>query len=91
MFGSVPDGGHESSGISVPVLIPWSFVWRNGGRSVSVCGSFTRCVAKYDHILMFMLIPRSEFFMLLILLKVFDLLVINICLYLFLFGCDFSI
>lgn len=41
MFGSVPDGGHESSGISVPVLIPWSFVWRNGGRSVSVCGSFT--------------------------------------------------
>jgi hypothetical protein len=41
MFGSVPDRGHESSGVSVPVLIPWPFVWRHGGRSVSLCGSFT--------------------------------------------------
>ncbi|XP_062143654.1 sucrose nonfermenting 4-like protein [Alnus glutinosa] len=42
MFGSVPDRGHESSGVSVPFLIPWSFVWRHGGRSVYLCGSFTR-------------------------------------------------
>lgn len=42
MFGSVPDRGHDSSGISVPVLIPYTFLWRNGGRSVALCGTFTR-------------------------------------------------
>lgn len=42
MFGSVPDRGHDSSGISVPVLIPCTFLWRNGGRSVALCGTFTR-------------------------------------------------
>ena len=62
MFGSVPDRGHDSSGISVPVLIPCTFLWRNGGRSVALCGTFTRLEAKNDHILMFMLIPRSVFF-----------------------------
>ncbi|KAF3962417.1 hypothetical protein CMV_013056 [Castanea mollissima] len=34
--------GHDSSGISVPVLIPCTFLWRNGGRSVALCGTFTR-------------------------------------------------
>lgn len=62
MFGPVPDRGHDSSGISVPVLIPCTFLWRNGGRSVALCGTFTRLEAKNDHILMFMLIPRSVFF-----------------------------
>ncbi|KAB1201465.1 Sucrose nonfermenting 4-like protein [Morella rubra] len=42
MFSSVPDRGHESGRVSVPVLVPWAFVWRYGGRSVSLCGSFTR-------------------------------------------------
>ncbi|XP_041020082.1 sucrose nonfermenting 4-like protein isoform X1 [Juglans microcarpa x Juglans regia] len=42
MFGPVPDRGHDNSAVSVPVLIPWLFVWRYGGRSVSLCGSFNR-------------------------------------------------
>ncbi|KAG6646132.1 hypothetical protein CIPAW_08G172600 [Carya illinoinensis] len=41
MFDSVQDGGHDSNGVLVPVLIPWLFEWRYGGRSVSLCGSFT--------------------------------------------------
>lgn len=41
MFPSGADSGNESSGIPGTVLIPTRFVWPNGGRRVSLCGSFT--------------------------------------------------
>lgn len=49
MFGSVPDGGHESSGVTGTVLVPTRFVWPYGGRRVFLSGSFTRWS---EHILM---------------------------------------
>ncbi|XP_062084772.1 sucrose nonfermenting 4-like protein [Humulus lupulus] len=44
MFVSGPNTGHESGGggVSGSVLIPTLFMWRYGGRSVLLCGSFTR-------------------------------------------------
>ena len=89
MFGSVPDRGHDSSGISVPVLIPCTFLWRNGGRSVALCGTFTRLEAKNDHILMFMLIPRSVYFYIIDTSKGFSSFGDQIMFHLSLFGCGF--
>ncbi|CAI0460032.1 unnamed protein product [Linum tenue] len=42
MFASGTDTGHESAGV-----VPMRFVWPYGGRSVFLCGSFTRWI---DHI-----------------------------------------
>ncbi|CAI0551245.1 unnamed protein product [Linum tenue] len=42
MFASGSDTGHESLGV-----VPMRFVWPYGGRSVFLCGSFTRWI---DHI-----------------------------------------
>ncbi|XP_068340617.1 sucrose nonfermenting 4-like protein [Pyrus communis] len=42
MFGSGSGAAHQSSRLSVPVLIPTRFVWPYGGRSVFLSGSFTR-------------------------------------------------
>ncbi|XP_068317898.1 sucrose nonfermenting 4-like protein isoform X1 [Pyrus communis] len=44
MFGSGSGAApaHQSSRLSVPVLIPYPFVWPYGGRSVFLSGSFTR-------------------------------------------------
>ncbi|XP_027903416.1 sucrose nonfermenting 4-like protein isoform X2 [Vigna unguiculata] len=36
------DSGRDAGGVAGPVLIPMRFVWPYGGRSVFLCGSFTR-------------------------------------------------
>lgn len=41
MFGSGPESGHESGGLSGSVLIPTRFFWPYGGRRVFLSGSFT--------------------------------------------------
>ncbi|MED6106462.1 AMP-activated serine/threonine-protein kinase regulatory subunit [Stylosanthes scabra] len=42
MFSSSMDSARDTSGVAGTVLIPMRFVWPYGGRSVCLCGSFTR-------------------------------------------------
>lgn len=42
MFGSLAaGGGHGSTGVPEPFLIPQLFVWPHGGTTVFISGSFT--------------------------------------------------
>lgn len=42
MYSSGLNTGNENSGVVGSILVPFPFFWPNGGRSVSLCGSFTR-------------------------------------------------
>ncbi|KAH9689305.1 Sucrose nonfermenting 4-like protein [Citrus sinensis] len=42
MYNSGLNTGHENSGVVGSILVPVRFIWPNGGRRVSLSGSFTR-------------------------------------------------